>query len=328
MELDGERVSDRSRVEVDESSAENRATLSEELLDFTESLHSSIVHYEWKNGRRYREGNYKFPNDEREQDRLNLVHYAIYYLCDEKLFMAPFNPDGKRILDTGTGTGKWPIEMGDLYPSAELTGVDLSPIQPRWAPPNVKFIVEDIEEDWIETEQYDFIHCRYLMGSIKDWPRLVKKYYQHLKPGGWVEFKDSTSTIFSEDGSVTPDYKVGEMLRNLRLASERIGITMDHAPSLKGWMEQAGFTNIEQRTMRLPIGTWPKNKRLKLIGAMMASHYLEGVEAFTLIPFTEILGWTTAEVDELNAQVRAAVQTKGVHPLHIYYVVWGQKPET
>lgn len=26
--------------------------------------------------------------------------------------MAPFNPDGKRILDTGTGTGKWPIEMG------------------------------------------------------------------------------------------------------------------------------------------------------------------------------------------------------------------------
>lgn len=77
-----------------------------------------------------------------------------------------------------------------------------------------------------------------------------------------MEFKDSTSTIFSEDGSVTPDYKVGEMLRNLRLASERIGITMDHAPSLKGWMEQAGFTNIEQRTMRLPIGTWPKNKRL------------------------------------------------------------------
>ncbi|OAX78739.1 hypothetical protein ACJ72_06949, partial [Emergomyces africanus] len=55
---------------------------------------------------------YKFPNDEREQDRLNLVHHAIYYLCDEKLFLAPFEPHGKRILDTGTGTGKWPIEMG------------------------------------------------------------------------------------------------------------------------------------------------------------------------------------------------------------------------
>ncbi|PGH00236.1 hypothetical protein GX51_05933 [Blastomyces parvus] len=297
-------------------------------LDFTESLHSSIVNYEWKNGRRYREGSYKFPNDEREQDRLNLVHYAIYYLCDEKLFLAPIDPEGKRILDTGTGTGKWPIEMGDLYPSADLTGVDLSPIQPRWTPPNVKFIVEDLEEDWLETESYDFIHCRYMMGSIKDWPRLVKKFYQHLKPGGWVEFKDSTSTIFSEDGTVTPEYKVGEMLRNLRMASAKIGINMDHAPSLKGWMEQAGFTNIEQRDMRLPIGTWPKNKRLKLIGAMMASHYLEGVEAFTLIPFTEILGWSPAEVDELNTQVRAAVQTKGVHPLHHYYVVWGQKPAT
>ncbi|EQL38381.1 hypothetical protein BDFG_00733 [Blastomyces dermatitidis ATCC 26199] len=272
-----------------------------------------------------REVHYKFPNDEREQDRLNLIHYAIYYLCDERFFLAPINPDGKRILDIGTGTGKWPIEMGDLYPSAELTGVDLSPIQPRWAPPNVKFIVEDLEQDWVETELYDFIHCRYMMGSIKDWPRLVKKFYEHLKPGGWVEFKDSTATVFSEDGTVTPDYKVVEMLRNLRLASEKIGINMDHAPLLKGWMEQAGFTNIEQRVMRLPIGTWPKNRRLKLIGAMMASHYLE-VEAFTLIPFIEILGWSPAEVEELNAQVRAAVQTKGVHPLHNYYVVWGQKP--
>jgi cyclopropane fatty-acyl-phospholipid synthase-like methyltransferase len=38
------------------------------------------------------------------------------------------------ILDVGTGTGIWAIEAGDLYPSAAVTGVDLSPIQPNWMP--------------------------------------------------------------------------------------------------------------------------------------------------------------------------------------------------
>jgi hypothetical protein len=28
--------------------------------------------------------------------------------------------------------------VGDRYPSAEITGLDLSPIQPTWVPPNVK----------------------------------------------------------------------------------------------------------------------------------------------------------------------------------------------
>jgi methylase of polypeptide subunit release factors len=39
-----------------------------------------------------------------------------------------------KILDVGTGTGIWAIDAGDLFPSAEVIGVDLSPIQPNWMP--------------------------------------------------------------------------------------------------------------------------------------------------------------------------------------------------
>lgn len=31
----------------------------------------------------------------------------------------------------------WCIDMGDEFPAAEVIGVDLSPIQPTWVPPNV-----------------------------------------------------------------------------------------------------------------------------------------------------------------------------------------------
>ena len=35
--------------------------------------------------------------------------------------------------------------VGDLFPSSNILGVDLSPIQPEWVPPNVRFMVDDIE---------------------------------------------------------------------------------------------------------------------------------------------------------------------------------------
>ena len=38
--------------------------------------------------------------------------------------------------------------MGELFPSAEVIGVDLSPIQPNWVVPNVRFEVDDLELDW------------------------------------------------------------------------------------------------------------------------------------------------------------------------------------
>lgn len=35
--------------------------------------------------------------------------------------------------------------MGDVFSAANVLGVDLSPIQPEWVPPNVRFMVDDIE---------------------------------------------------------------------------------------------------------------------------------------------------------------------------------------
>jgi hypothetical protein len=55
---------------------------------------------------------YMFPNDEMESDRLDLQYQALKMLHDDKIYFAPLK-DPKRILDIGTGTGIWPIEMGE-----------------------------------------------------------------------------------------------------------------------------------------------------------------------------------------------------------------------
>jgi hypothetical protein len=69
------------------------------------SLASSILHYEYSNGRRYhgyRSGAYVLPNDEDEQDRLDLLHHIFLMLLDGKLYASPFASAPQRVLDIGT----------------------------------------------------------------------------------------------------------------------------------------------------------------------------------------------------------------------------------
>ena len=102
---------------------------------YTASLTSSIEDYPMENGRRYhafKDGTYIMPNDESELDRLDLTHNMLKISMNMRLFDAMFTKAPKHILDIGTGTGMWAIEMADEFPEAEIVGTDLSPTQPSW----------------------------------------------------------------------------------------------------------------------------------------------------------------------------------------------------
>ncbi|KAI8159384.1 hypothetical protein K4K49_002218 [Colletotrichum sp. SAR 10_70] len=74
---------------------------------------------------------YVLPNDKIEIDRLDMAHAMMVKAIGNRLFLAPLDRRNvKRILDIGTGTGIWAIEMGDIFENAEVVGVDLSNIQP------------------------------------------------------------------------------------------------------------------------------------------------------------------------------------------------------
>lgn len=71
------------------------------------------------------------------------MHAMLSIVYGNKLHLAPIGSTPQRILDLGAGSGIWCIEMGDMYPSADILGVDLSANMPEWVPPNVHFEVED-----------------------------------------------------------------------------------------------------------------------------------------------------------------------------------------
>ena len=58
-------------------------------------------------------------------------------------------------------------------------GTDLSPIQPKFAPPNVRFEMDDCCSEWVYSkDHFDYIHIRLLMASVADWPALYREVYE------------------------------------------------------------------------------------------------------------------------------------------------------
>jgi len=69
--------------------------------------------------------------------------------------------------------------VADEYPEAEVIGIDLSPIQPNWLPRNLRFIVDDVEADWLhKPNSIDYIHIRHMTSSIRNWPKLLAQAYR------------------------------------------------------------------------------------------------------------------------------------------------------
>jgi trans-aconitate methyltransferase len=110
------------------------------------------------------------------------MHAMMFLLYDGKLYLAPiWNPHS--VLDIGAGSGIWCIDFADIHPSAEILGVDLSANMPTYVPPNVRFEVDDLEDGWTFSFPFDYIHSRYMAGSIKDWPRLMNQCFESVHFG-------------------------------------------------------------------------------------------------------------------------------------------------
>ncbi|RKL19265.1 hypothetical protein BFJ68_g3539 [Fusarium oxysporum] len=286
----------------------------------TTSLRSSILRYREENGRTYhayKDGAYALPNDEIENERLDLQHHLFLLTFDERLHAAPLPKTLNRAFDAGCGTGIWAIEFADEHPDI---------------PPNASFYVDDLEEPWDYSNKFDFVFARFLTGSILDWPKFFSESYTNLNPGGRIEMIDIIYPLLSDDDTLTKDSALSRWSELLHDIFTKNGRPMDSALKYKDQLEATGFVDVNIVKRKWPLNRWPKDPKHKQIGTWAQQNTLDALAALSLAVFTRPdgqggLGWSKEEVEVFLTDVRKDIKNVNIHSYWPIWSVYATKPE-
>ncbi|KAK0745549.1 S-adenosyl-L-methionine-dependent methyltransferase [Schizothecium vesticola] len=299
----------------------------------TASVSSSIFDYRTIKGRTYHSerynSSYYAPNDERQNASVDITHHYLTLLLEGKLFLAPIkNP--QKVIDIGTGTGIWALDFGDEFPAAEVIGTDLSPTQPQWVPPNVRFEIDDATQPWTWSDaSFDFVHLRYLFGAVADWPGLFREAFRTLQPGGWIESAEVEVDFVSDDGTVDPDSALALWGRMCAKTGEKIGrpFTVLTGNVQKTGLEAAGFADIQSVDYKLPVGGWPRDPKLAEMGRYVQLTLENDLEGYSTFMWNNVLGWPADEYQIFLMRTRQELRDKKIHSFLKVRYVYGRKPE-
>lgn len=236
-------------------------------------------------------GDILVPNDESERARLEIQH-ALFRLClEDKLTFTnlpePASLDHPMtILDIGAGTGIWAVEMGELYPTARIRGIDVSSmLLPTAVPPNVTFEIADANEPWGASNNgkgtatnldLDFVHVRNLVGGgVRDWKRLFEQAYEHLRPGGQIEVSEVRPRWFTFDDAELEAKQLSltacrELEANFALMSIKLGVDFDPIAGVRKLLEDVGFERAVEMTDLVPFQPSGTDDKMRRKAAQMA----------------------------------------------------------
>lgn len=198
---------------------------------------------------------YIFPRQPGEVNRLDLQHYALAEVIRGN-YLAPVS-DPQNVLDVGTGTGQWVVDLCRAFPRAVGLGLDLVAYS-RSAPPpaNYRFVRGDVVAGLPFSDgAFDFVHQRLLRPGIPApaWGRVVLELARVTKPGGWVELAEVAGNGIQSAGPATT-----ELFGFLPRLMETRGLDHDGEATrrLEDCLERAGLTDIGTRRVDIPIGEW------------------------------------------------------------------------
>ena len=212
-------------------------------------------------------------------------------MLDGELTTAPLEQP-TAILDVGTGTGDWAIAMGERYPDADVTGVDISAMQDTRVPPNVVFEIDNADDEWDRPrDAYDLVHMRNMTGAFRDWSFIYDQAFLHLKPGGWLEMLDfDDQEGFKKFLSVfPPESDLHLLARDLAVAAVRSGRPRGMAHMDPRLLMDAGFVDIKTTEHIIPINIYERHRGSA--GKIWLAACLTGLEAVCLRPLTHHMGW-------------------------------------
>ena len=156
------------------------------------------------------------------------------------------------------------------------------------------------------------MHGRYICAFLSDPPRLLRRAFAALRPGGHVEIMETLMALEAVDDSLR-GHQLARWTGLVRDGLRRIGRDPLRLVHVKRWMADAGFVAIEERRLAVPVNPWARGREQKIRGALMMTNLLEVCHGITMNVFTKVWGWSPEEVEVFLVDVRAGLKDRNVH---------------
>ncbi|KAI1199677.1 hypothetical protein F5X97DRAFT_322165 [Nemania serpens] len=192
-------------------------------------------------------------------------------------------------------------------PRCQVVGIDISPIQHHDKPRNLVFQMGDITDrgGWpFQQDSVDFVHMQCLKESIPNWDHAFRQVERVLKPGGWIESVEHSSTIFCdhpEFHSICPELsKLGGRLREAGRVTSR-SMMLAEWPRISEKLARNGLVNISVNKVSCPLVPWSgqKTEATSFIRSAIATD-LEGY----MLGLLEKTGWSPLNIHQNATMIR------------------------
>jgi len=272
---------------------------------------------------------YSLPHAKKGVDvRLILQHETFRQILDGRLLNAPVAEPVGRVLDLGTGSGVWAAEFATEHPAAEVVGIDNYPQPVIAVPYNCRFMIQDAEQEWLVGDvEFDIIHARLVPFHAKVVPGVFRRCYEYLKPGGYIEIQYMLPPFSTDEPAGAPEHasKIIQWARLRKEAASKLGIEYSITNRLPEELSEAGFEDVQTLDLKLPIGPWMDDERMKDVGKI----FLECLQLGKLDLSLELLSHLGMEERQIVDLVEQAGKELGVRKLYtMVRFVWGRKPVT
>ncbi|CAP70369.1 uncharacterized protein PODANS_3_4520, partial [Podospora anserina S mat+] len=294
---------------------------------------------------------YFAPVDDDEIERLHYQHELFNMVFENRLIFPPV-PRPRRILECGSGSGAWAIEVAEQYPECEVRmacfvsgvaypsgvsgenlstviGLDIYPYPvPEDIPDNVDFQVDDLNSpSTFPSNHFDLVNSRLMSGGIHvdRWTNYLSDIYRVLRPGGWCQMVEIYYNAQSDNGTLTANHA-------LQVWSQSYLQSIQHykdprvALRLQTLMTQAGFVEVESRLITLPLSGWSNDPRDRDIGVANRANAHRLLSSLAMYPFSQGLGMSNTDIQLLVAQARAEADNPAFKAYFPVYVCIGRKP--
>ena len=234
------------------------------------------------------------------------------------------------ILDIACGPGGWVLDVAQMYPDKQVTGVDISRLMVEYAKAqarekdlgNAHFQVMDALKTLdFPDNSFDLVNARFIAAFMPKnaWPRLVQEAMRISRPGGIIRLTEFESAITN---SPAVERLTLMLARSMWLAGQSFSPDGQHTNTtmmLPRFLREAGCVNIQKMAHLIDFSTGMEAHR---------STYQNTMVLFKLLqPFFVKTGVATQEeLNQLYPRAMEEMMSESYCGLIFFLTAWGHKP--